>query len=505
MFSYQVAQWAEARERLKSLTSSLFTIHRAVVAHRDTTGRSFADAGNIDGQPFTMVEALLQAYRAARSLSALKLTKTKPIQVAVWNTCMSALDNLEAASRDFTSTWDGLRSRSDTLRVNSGSTVIDSNGNVTISFNDPLLRLAQHADAVLTSLAQMPVAGGAANDPEPETVADYSKETLKSASTAREAAQKTTNLVDLIKAEADEHARKKSEIEARLGELIASLEQADAHAKSRVDQLNALQSTGTEHSASLAARMDEAGRLRVKMDELRNQMASFVGSLSSAQSRLEEVEIQGNSLISTLKDDKSDIARMKADALDMLSGATVGGLAKAFGDERKALEEAMKPAFWWFVASTLLLTLSSVALAAYVLDLPISILGVDLSNKAGGSGEVTLAGVISRVALILGPFWLTLFSSRRYRQLFDLRQQYSHKYNMAFSMEGFKKQSLSNSDAIAAWVFSIVAADPIGTGGRKAPMDESPVRSIQDLARSFIEESFERLGTGKSAAKGAGD
>ena len=166
----------------------------------------------------------------------------------------------------------------------------------------------------------------------------------------------------------------------------------------------------------------------------------------------------------------------------MVSGATVAGLAKAFADERTSLESSMTAAYVGFGVGIALLALFSTVIAAYVLNIPVSILGLHIPAQAKGANgyEVTIAGIISRALILVAPFWLTLFSARRYRSLFDLRQQYSHKYNMAFSMEGFKNQAPEYKEAIAAWVFQIVAANPLLQKSGTA-MDEPPPTAVNEL------------------------
>jgi hypothetical protein len=52
---------------------------------------------------------------------------------------------------------------------------------------------------------------------------------------------------------------------------------------------------------------------------------------------------------------------------------------------------------------------------------------------------------------------------------------------MAFSMEGFKTQAPEYAQNIAAWVFTIVAANPVQQKPGGA-MEESPSFSSNDLA-----------------------
>ena len=100
--------------------------------------------------------------------------------------------------------------------------------------------------------------------------------------------------------------------------------------------------------------------------------------------------------------------------------------------------------------------------------------------------EITVAGVLSRTVILLAPFWLTLFSSRRYRNLFDLRQQYTHKYSMAFSVDGFKQQAPEYAEQMTAWVFHVVAEPPVSIRNSKG-MGDNPIPDVQSVEKDQLE------------------
>lgn len=85
-------------------------------------------------------------------------------------------------------------------------------------------------------------------------------------------------------------------------------------------------------------------------------------------------------------------------------------------------------------------------LAAYVFEAPFGLVDWALGTSQeprSTQGQVEFGGVLARAIILLGPFWLTLFSARRYNALFDLRQHYSHKYNLAVAVDGFQNRPQS--------------------------------------------------------------
>ena len=101
---------------------------------------------------------------------------------------------------------------------------------------------------------------------------------------------------------------------------------------------------------------------------------------------------------------------------------------------------------------------------------------------------------------------MTLFSARRYQRLFALRQQYSHKYNMAFSVEGFKQQAPTFQEQIAYWVFQIVGANPVPAKSDGRDMGQHPVEALREwlgktiggLSSAKMEVELKSEGAGKT-------
>lgn len=234
-----------------------------------------------------------------------------------------------------------------------------------------------------------------------------------------------------------------------------------------------------------------------KLDEIN----TFHSELAVVRTELKTLRERAETGDATQREYVERIASLISEAEGMVSGATTAGLAKAFNDERDRLSNAMGWALFSFLVGILFLFLTTILLAAYVFEIPIEILGYNV-GQAGQTpergDEITLAGVLSRTVILLAPFWLTLFSSRRYRNLFDLRQQYTHKYSMAFSVDGFKQQAPLYAEQMAAWVFHVVAEPPVSARSTKS-MGDNPLPDIQ----SVVKDQLERFGILKSNSPAA--
>lgn len=270
-------------------------------------------------------------------------------------------------------------------------------------------------------------------------------------------------------------------------EIVARLE---GGAEEAASQLNAINQT----VESLNEKASEADDARAKISELlegssedRERLSEFVSEVESATNKIEALYSRADARYVQQNEYVQHVEELISQAKSMVSAATVAGLAQAFSEERKTLDKGMRWAMGWFVAGIVSIFFVTILLAAYVFEIPLKIGDIPLSGtgKTPELGdEITIAGVLSRAIILLAPFWLTLFSARRYRNLFDLRQQYSHKYNMAFSVNGFKQQAPSYEEEIAALVFHVLAESPITNTKRSGrAMDESPLMSLQELAR----------------------
>lgn len=235
---------------------------------------------------------------------------------------------------------------------------------------------------------------------------------------------------------------------------------------------------------SIDASVDEIGVLKDEAVGIKSDADKFQSELVVSRSQLEDIVSRADSKFAEQSAYVSKVEELVTKATNMLSQATVAGLAKAFDDERKDLDRRMKGAMTGFGIGIGLIFLVTAMLAAYVFRIEVgeNVIGIP-SNEAA----VTLSGFMARSVILLGPVWLALFSARRYRNLFDLRQQYSHKYNMAFSVNGFQTQAPEYREQIAYWVFQTIGANPVSSSSNGAGMDEHPMDGIKNLLQSVVD------------------
>jgi hypothetical protein len=307
----------------------------------------------------------------------------------------------------------------------------------------------------------------------------HSADSLKSCDEARAAAQQIKDVgVDLGQTVVN--------TKQQLDQTLAAIEQA----KSRLEQVRVETETilGTAQQGR-----DQIGTFLSNVTTTEATVSAVAGRLGQADQRLKELEGRFEADQNLVAARITEVQRLTDDAESMLKGATVAGLAKAFDDERRDIDRRMGRAFVGFISGIGLLLIMSSVIVAYVLGIQ-SIGPLKLSGTGSTVvGMVTLPGILSRALILLAPFWLTLFSARRYAQLFALRQQYSHKYNLAFSVEGFKKQAPKYGEEIAAIVFQAISTNPFRSPSAIQSMGESPLQSFPDLAGSIQERIAQML------------
>lgn len=292
--------------------------------------------------------------------------------------------------------------------------------------------------------------------------------------------------IEQRKADAEES---RVQLTAELEGQKAALSQTSQDAQSAKLAVEAARDAIGEIKSTIDATKTELDESVGEAENKLEEIGSFHSELSAIRSELDKLRMSASENASIQTEYIGQVKDLIAEAEAMVSGATNAGLAKAFDEERKRLASEMGWALFSFLVGIVFLFLTTILLAAYVFEIPIDVFGYNL-GQAGQTpergDEITLAGVVSRTVILLAPFWLTLFSSRRYRNLFDLRQQYTHKYSMAFSVEGFKQQAPQYAEQLAAWVFHVVAEPPVSVKSSKG-MGDNPLPDVPSVVRAPLE------------------
>ena len=279
------------------------------------------------------------------------------------------------------------------------------------------------------------------------------------------------------------------EIQAR-AEAIRKLGDEAAEEKEKIDTITA-QLEGHENEVSRVNKeaandrksiLEYLGEVTQKQAEiasahkaavsLSEQVTSYQGQFDAFQKQLDDREeaIQSGkadlaTLIETIQQREKDLVRQEQDIKDlkakgetMLAVTTNAGLAGAFSKRVEDLDKELATAGGHFTWAIFFLFISVVPLTIHVFPGLSALLSSGEAPATQISTEQFVIGVFARMAFMLPAAWLTLFMGGRHARLFRLREQYAHKFSIAASVDGFKKQAEGYEDAIAAETYIRLAA-----------------------------------------------
>lgn len=265
------------------------------------------------------------------------------------------------------------------------------------------------------------------------------RERIESAKTVFDkTASDCKNLLESLRSQSEETlqqlAQKDQDAATKVNEIDAKLKQATAissEAETLDSQISAQQKALKDFDAQLKNRLDLFENFKQFVDEARTEYGAQSDSIDELTDRADK----------------------------MIRGATVAGLSHSLDEAATAYGER---AFWAnvsFYVAIALLALSVLPLAIYVLNVPVS----DLLSTEGAVNqiEVTIGGVIGRLALILPAFWLASFTSSQHSKLFNLSNEYRFKATLARSVDGFKREAPDYEQEIAGGVFMDIREKPV--------------------------------------------
>ncbi len=440
----------------------------------------------------SLASIIVEACATARLVRSLSQSRASNMPTVRLNELNGTVAGLDAALSSFNAIASDIEQDNRPLKFLKNGTVT---GQITdeqyYDIGSHISDIFQKIDAIRNATALIGV-----HSYDQKTEAKYEESAGEIARRAEILRSEIEGALSSARTSASEIEQRKTEAEEKRAELDRELEaQQEALSKTTDDAQSAKLEVESARDAigELKSAVDEtknaldeaAGQAETKIDEIR----SFYSELSVIRAELENLRATASQNAELQADYVDQVKGLISEAELMVSGATNAGLAKAFDDERKRLASGMGWALFSFLLGIMFHFLTTILLAAYVFEIPIELFGYNVGQVGQTperGDEITLAGVVSRTVILLAPFWLTLFSSRRYRNLFDLRQQYTHKYSMAFSVDGFKKQAPQYAEQLAAWVFHIVAEPPVSVKSTKG-MGDSPLPDVHSVVRSPLE------------------
>lgn len=465
----------ELREVASVLVDRLEAPIRFALEYKDESGASVRHADFLPGQSYTFLEVLNEARRIARRIRATRFGQHSLVPSSLLSQTLKQLRNIDARVTTISAALSQIREDARPLQLASGAAwVVRDVGQVAYNLEEHAVYIAEQSEGLKAALPALITADETRSSDDGDLIEQSRLDQIDVGKIAAEVSRKSKKIDAMIAELERDRSRLLGELEAALedarGAKTAAAEAAASVHSSR-SEAEEQKRTAESHVAAIDSslvlvreRAEEASRIIHTANENTAAIESLIRKLESADTRSKSLSEKIELSSYTLKLQTDQIDDIIQRASEMLSVSTVTGLASSFASERESLEKSMRYALFGFVVGIALLFLTTGALAAYVLEMPFGIGALQVANEGITErigDEVTLAGVLSRTIILLAPFWVALFSARRYNALFDLRQHYSHKYNLAFAVDGFQKQAPQHKELLAALVFQKIMSNPV--------------------------------------------
>ncbi len=483
MFGSQLSQWRDARQRAAEIRISLTDQASIVAQYRDSEGTRWTSASVSADRPYSVLEAVLHASHAIALLESVSLSGASPVPTQYLSAALQSVSQVESATTALASTLDRVRSEQGPLRIVAGGNVQLAGGGDFANLQDLTQAVVTAADNMIVATTSLIMLTGRNKSADP-VAAKSVQEQLAMTSAALEAAETASANAQAASANAQAAAEAsstaKSDAERIKTDLELALESSTADAAAKLEDLDktleqASASNDKVNSASGAvqALLTSISNIEANAQGLNSKISGYASTLSNTETSVTAVVKKATDVTDGMAHQSEEVQRLIDRSEAMVSGATVAGLTTAFAKERHDLDIKLRWAFGWFAIGVISLIGASVMFFIYVANLQFTGLLPHVQAQQAGY-SISVAGLVSRTIILIGPLWFTQFAASRYRQLFDLRQQYSHKYNMAFSVDGFKKQAEKYSEEIAFWVFTKIGSNPVKRAKGSRGMDDPP-------------------------------
>lgn len=280
-------------------------------------------------------------------------------------------------------------------------------------------------------------------------------------------------------------------------DLKSQIEADRAEAQRNKNESSDDRNTTAEYKSEASARLAEIRQVAENAANLSSQVAAYDTQFTIFKGQLEERDkryaIQSERVDDLIKNNElnaAEIERLTKNADAMLTGATVAGLASAYSTLKDELNKQLGWARWGFFIGIVFLTLSLLPLAAYT----VPFLGDWLGQSPPPSDlkvESYALQILARLALLLPAAWYLRFAANRHAALFRLREEYAHRYSLASSVEGFKKQAEEFKDQIAAATYENISINPASAMDKsKNNNDGDPPTPIMRAFVDAVEKTF---------------
>ena len=259
----------------------------------------------------------------------------------------------------------------------------------------------------------------------------------------------------------------------------------------------------TQKQAEIAGVHTEAVSLQEQVTTYQGQFDAFQKQLDDREEAIQKGQAELQKLFEKFEQREQDLLtqaeeleELKAKGETMLAVTTNAGLAGAFSKRVELLDDELIAARWHFLGAIVFLFASVLPLTFHVFPGLSAFLGFSEAVPAQAPAGNFVAGVFARIVLMLPAAWLTVFTGGRHARLFRLREQYAHKFSIAASVDGFKKQSQGYEDEIAADTYLRLAA--INPAERMEPKHATHDDGSKHPLALALKKAFETLSFGRA-------
>jgi len=229
------------------------------------------------------------------------------------------------------------------------------------------------------------------------------------------------------------------------------------------------QTLATQRMPTIEDVFNKATTLKAEVEAYQPQFEQFKAQLDQRTKKYTDGNTSLDALIKSLKEQETEVIRINSEATAALNFATVAGLAKGFEDRRKGLDDELKKSHTGYIIAVVSLFLSTLFPAVYI-----------AGNVFGywPDKEIKHEQLLVLLLLIVPSAIMTRFTSSRYNSLFRLREQYAHKFSVAFSMEGFKGQlddKAQQSQLVATTFAQLSSNNPADTIEHRSSSEDHPL------------------------------
>jgi hypothetical protein len=228
--------------------------------------------------------------------------------------------------------------------------------------------------------------------------------------------------------------------------------------------------TVEENAAKVGVAVSSVEEIRAQASALESVVSGYQATFDAFQKQLEGRKKDIDSgrqalghLTTNLATKEKQIDALVKKAEEMLGGATTAGLATAYKSQADGVNDQLGNARAWYYGSIVMLAVSVAAALNLFNSWGIALPPLPTFSDSTPTGNIAvqaLSSLGSRALLILPALLLAGFTAHRHSALFRLREEYSHKYTSAASVQGFKIQAPDYKDAIAAAVFAELLKNP---------------------------------------------